>query len=67
MAKIPECPYCGAELVIGKNTTAMVCNYCGSDIRIHNGGLYKMEEMPPEVSCCFVGLFANIVRAHEGC
>ena len=66
MAKIPVCPYCGAELIIGKNTTAMVCNHCGSDVRIHNGALYKMEEMPPEVSCCFVGLFANIVRAHEG-
>lgn len=66
MAKIPICPYCKAELVIGSNKTSMVCNYCGSEIRINNGVLYKIEEMPPEVSCCFVGLFANIARTHEG-
>ncbi len=66
MAKIPVCPYCGEEVTVLSNKTSMICNYCGNELRIQGGKVYKVEEMPPEVSCCFVGLFANIARAHTG-
>ncbi|MBQ8298560.1 MAG: AAA family ATPase [Clostridia bacterium] len=66
MAKIPVCPYCNSEINISSNKTTMICPICNNEIRIQAGKLYKSEEMPPEVSCCFTGLFANIVRAHEG-
>ena len=66
MAKIPVCPYCGEEISIGASKTGMICPYCGNELRIQGGKVYKMEEMPPEVSCCFVGLFANIARTHDG-
>lgn len=64
MAKIPVCPYCGEEVTVLPNKTSMICNYCGNELRIQSGKVYKTEEMPPEVSCCFVGLFANIARVH---
>ena len=66
MAKIPVCPYCGEEISIGASKTGMICPYCGNELRIQGGKVYKTEEMPPEVSCCFVGLFANIARTHDG-
>lgn len=66
MAKIPVCPYCNSEINISSNKTTMICPICNNEIRIQAGKLYKSEEMPPEVSCCFTGLFANIARAHEG-
>lgn len=66
MAKTPICPYCNSEISISTNKTTIICPTCKSEIRIQAGKLYKSEEMPPEVSCCFTGLFANIARAHEG-
>ena len=65
LAKIPTCPYCNSEIQVIPHKTTMICNRCGSTIRIHAGKLYKSEEIPPEVSCCFTGLFANIARMHE--
>ncbi len=65
MAKIPVCPYCGAEVVVSANMTSVCCKNCNSVCRVVSGKLYKSEEIPPEVTCCFVGLFSNIARSHE--
>lgn len=65
MIKELVCPYCNSNLNTIPNGTSMNCPRCGKLIRIKGGKLYKGEEMPPEVSCCFVGIFANIARIHE--
>ena len=65
MAKEVVCPYCGYDLNTMPKGTSLKCPRCGGLIRIQGGSLYKNEELPPEVSCCFVGLFANIAREHE--
>lgn len=64
MAKIQCCPYCNREITSISKRTTMTCSYCKQTIRILNGKLYKSEEMPPEVSYCFTGIFANIARVH---
>lgn len=65
MAKEVVCPYCSYNLDTILSGTSIKCPRCGGLIRIQGGRLYKNEELPSEVSCCFVGLFANIVRGHE--
>ena len=65
MAKVPICPYCNSEVVIPGKVTSITCPRCKSVCRIVSGKLYRSEEVPPEVSCCFVGLYANIARSHE--
>lgn len=65
MAKVPICPYCNSEIVIPGKMTSITCPRCKSVCRIISGKLYRSEEVPPEVSCCFIGLYANIARSHE--
>ena len=65
MAKIPTCPYCNTEVIIPARVTSIECPRCRSVCRVMSGKLYRSEEVPPEVSCCFVGLFANIARSRE--
>lgn len=66
MAKDYRCPYCDADMSIPPNMTKGFCPSCNNEIRIQGGKLYRAEEIPPEISCCFTGVFANIARAHEG-
>ncbi len=65
MAKTQTCPYCYKEITSIPRKTSMTCQYCRKTIRIMNRKLYRNEEVPPEVSYCFTGIFANIVRVHE--
>ncbi len=66
MSKIPVCPYCNSDVNVISGSTSFKCAYCGSTVRILNNKLYKSEEVPPEVAYCFVGIFANIAREHNG-
>ena len=66
MAKIPVCPYCNYEIDVIPHRTSIICPKCGSEVRVQGGKLYKSEEVPSEISCCFTGIFANIARVHEG-
>ena len=59
------CPYCNTEIIIPGRVTSLECPRCRSVCRVMSGKLYRSEEVPPEVSCCFVGLFANIARSRE--
>ena len=66
MSKVPVCPYCNSDVNIISRSSSLKCAYCGNTVRIFNNKLYKSEEIPPEVAYCFVGIFANIAREHNG-
>ncbi len=66
MAKTYSCPYCSAEYKTLPRFNTFKCPRCGQLLRVQGNGIYKADEMPQDLTICFTGIFANIVRSYEG-